>query len=749
METTQSNNFAKYAEVIVNSLINKTLDYGIPENLLSDIQVGSCVNVPLRGSNKIAIVTKVKTETNCSQVFSLSSILDNICLPKDIIHLIFWISHYYLTPLGKVIKLFLPISIQKRIKLKQKIFISSNKTKKELKEIIKNLENTSSSEPIILKAFLKNKTIPLKELLSSTDLTKKDLNPLIKQGILNVFKDSIFSSLNTAEMITTEKTILNPEQEKVFQKIEASLLKNTFETHLLFGVTGSGKTEVYLKAIQKCLDINKSAIILVPEISLIPQLSEKIRSYFITNLCIVHHKLSEGEKREIWLKCLNSKTKILLGTRSALFYPMKNLGLIIVDEEHDLSYKQQEEAPTYHGRDVAVMRAKLTNCVIVLGSATPSLESYTNALNNKYLLSKLTSKPHFSPNLKISIVNMNEELAKNKSPSLISNILITKIKERLNKGEQSILFLNRRGFHTRLTCPSCQCTYKCDHCNITLIYHKKEDKLSCHLCDFSLSQIPTKCHQCSHSTSLVFQGIGTEKVENTLKAIFPEIKTIRVDADTTRQKDSLSHLLKHFSTGKADILIGTQMITKGLHFPLVTLSVILNADSGLLIPDFRSSEMVFQLITQVAGRSGRGLLAGEVLIQTFNPENFIIQTSSQQNYEEFYKEEITSRKLFNFPPYFRMVKIILSSKSLEAIKKEGYDFFSLVKKHSQDHKDIFVYPFIPCGYIKIKDWFRYQFLIRTKNILAINYLLQNIFQKYSFSSKIKYLIDVEPSSTFF
>lgn len=748
METTQSNK-SKYAEVIVNASINKILDYEIPEHLLLKIKIGSCVQVSLRGTNKISLVTKIKNETNFSKIFPINNILDNICLPEDLIHLIFWISKYYLTPLGKVLKLFLPMSIQKETKLKQKIFVSSKKTKKELNNIIKEIENSSPHQVIILKNFLKKKIIPLKELLDSTNLTKKDLLPLINQGILNIFKDSIFSSLNSAEIITPEKNTLNSEQTLAYKKIEDSLLKNTFKVHLLFGVTGSGKTEIYLKTIQKCLDLNKSAIILVPEISLIPQLSEKLRSYFQTDIGIIHYRLSEGEKRDVWLKCLNYKIKILLGARSALFYPMQNLGAIIVDEEHDFSYKQQEDTPTYHGRDVAIMRAKIANCVAILGSATPSLESYTNALNNKYILSKLTTKPKLSPDLKVSIINMNDELAKNKSPSLISNVLITKIKDRLNKGEQSIIFLNRRGFHTRLTCSSCQYTYNCEHCNITLIYHKQQEKLSCHLCGFSLLQIPKQCKHCSKSTSLVFQGIGTEKVENSLKAIFPEIKTIRIDADTTKQKDSLSHLLKHFSTGKADILIGTQMISKGLHFPLVTLSVILNADSGLLIPDFRSSEMVFQLITQVAGRSGRELLAGEVLIQTFNPENFIIKASSKQNYEDFYNEEIISRKLLNFPPFSRMVKIIFSSKSLEVIQKEGFDFFSLVKKHAENHKDIFVYPFIPCGYIKIKDSFRYQFLIRSKNILIINHLLQNIFQKYPFSSKIKYLVDIEPSSTFF
>ncbi len=426
---------------------------------------------------------------------------------------------------------------------------------------------------------------------------------------------------------------------------------------------------MYIQAIDHALKLGKGTIMLVPEISLTAQTIQRFRSRFHEKIAILHSRLSHGERNDEWHKIRQGDAKIVIGARSALFSPVKDLGLIIVDEEHEQSYKQQDDAPSYQGRDVAVMRGKLSHSTVILGSATPSLESYYNAQKGKYILSVLTQRAEAASMPTVQIVDMKKEFEKAKGFTHFSDALLTGIKKRQEVGEQTILFLNRRGYHTNLLCQSCGKTVQCAHCDVSLTFHLEDNALACHLCGYRVSPPPKCCPHCQGSNPLKFKGAGTEQIEKALHAILPGIRTIRVDGDTTRHKGSHQRLLRDFGTGKADVMIGTQMIAKGLHFPEVTLVGVLNSDASLNIPDFRASETVFQLITQVSGRAGRGVVSGEVIIQTAMPDNTTIRLASEQDYVKFYEEEIIVRQLFNYPPFSQIAKLTFSGTDAKGTEK--------------------------------------------------------------------------------
>ena len=450
----------------------------------------------------------------------------------------------------------------------------------------------------------------------------------------------------------------------------------------------------------------------------------------------MHHRLSAGERRDSWHKIQTGEIRLVIGPRSALFSPVQNLGLIIVDEEHDSAYKQEEDIPCFHGRDVAVMRGKIASCTVVLGSATPSLESFENARRGKYVLSILQQRPESALLPQVEIVE--------KGKSLFSDLLLDEIKQRLSVGEQTLLFLNRRGFHTAFTCQLCGFVQQCPHCAISLTFHKGQHRLACHLCDYEISPLPTACPACKLSDGLKFRGAGTEQVEKALHAIFPEIRTLRLDADTTRHKGSHDLLFKQFRAGKADVLIGTQMIAKGLHFPSVTLVGILNADSSLQIPDFRAAEKTFQLLTQVAGRSGRGALPGKVIIQTNMPGNSTIQAAAAQDFPRFFAEEIAVRQTFGYPPFCHLLKCTLQGPSAEEVKKRADHLRAFLVQRLPPEFEIL--PVAPCGYAKIQDNFRFHFLVKGPSLRPVTQLLENTQRV---QGKTTLMIDVDPLSTYF
>ena len=700
------------------------------------------VKVPLRGRSYPGTILELKETPEVARTSLIQEILpENASIPPDLLKLGLWISSYYCSPFFKVIKQLLPPSIRQNMNEKQQLFVKSLLSRPELAELC--LKKNGAQRDVLDALLQAPKGMLLTELLEKTGASRSPVATLAKEGILNLDPLTIDRSpLAEHEFFPTKHKHLGDEQQAAFDHILRSLQSQTFQTHLLFGITGSGKTEVYLQAIDEALSQGRSALFLVPEIALTSQTVERLRSRFQERVAILHHRVSAGERRDTWYKIRSGEISLVVGPRSALFSPLKNLGLIIVDEEHDSAYKQSDEMPCYQGRDVAVMRGKLCSATVILGSATPSLESYTNATEGKYHLNPLSQRADNATLPTVHIVNMKLEYGKARGYTLFSEKLLDSIKKRIASGEQTLLFLNRRGFHTSSSCEACGETLQCPHCSITLTFHKGANLLSCHLCNYETRPL-TECPSCKAQDSFKFKGAGTEHVERALHAIFPDVRTLRLDADTTKHKGSHDKMFKQFRAGKADILIGTQMIAKGLHFPSVTLVGILNPDMSLHIPDFRAAEHVFQLITQVAGRSGRSQLKGEVILQTTLPHHPLFEQASRLDFPAFYQEEIQVRKTFNYPPFCHLVKLVFSGEDAHLTESYAQKLRSqLIQKLPPTFE---FNPVIPCGYAKIKNNYRFQCIIKGHSTRPITDLLKNAKPL----SSVRLLIDVDPLSTYF
>ena len=747
---TTKKKFTKYIAVIVDLSIGKTLHYGLNEEQASQVHIGSRVEVLVRGFLRKGIIEDVLDSSPFPKVLGILRLLpDEASIPQDLFLLGKWMANYYGATLNRIFCTIVPTSVRNETGKKQQYFVSALKTKEQLREFcIKSRAKAPLQASVIEQLLRIKKGMFLTELLEKSRAPRSSISALEKKGLLKLESMNVDASplANASYFMTSPKT-LTDEQGKALEKVNTSIKTNTFETHLLFGITGSGKTEIYLQAIEKALSLGKGSIVLVPEIALTAQTVERFRSRFNEKIAILHYRLSQGERFEQWQNIRQGKARIVIGARSAIFSPVPNLGLIIVDEEHERTYKQSDEAPNYHARDVAVMRGHLTKSAVILGSATPSLESYYNAQLGKYTLSVLSKRPTKSSLPKTTIINMTKEYEKAQGFTNFSQDLLSGIEARAKKGEKSILFLNRRGYHTSMICLKCSNILQCKDCDVSLTYHKNSNSLQCHLCGYSKIP-PKKCPKChTFEEPFKFRGVGTELIERQLRAIFPEIRTIRMDADTTRHKGSLEKLFRDFRTGKADVLIGTQMIAKGLHFPDVTLVGVLNSDSSLNLPDFRSSENVFQLITQVAGRAGRGVLEGEVIIQTCMPENQTLQLAAKQDFEGFYKEEIASREIFEYPPFSHMAKVIFSGEHEPQVLQIANHF----QKHLQGSvsKLFEVYPVLPTGHSKIKGNFRFQFLIRTNKIYELCKRFHQVRSGFKYPSQVRIKLDIDPSSTYF
>lgn len=740
----------KYASIVLDVALDKFLDYEIPPELVPHIKPGIHVEVPVRNHIQKGYIVAVKESSNFPRVRPIHKILSDVELvTPQLFELALWMAKYYCTPLHRVLKTILPSSVRKDMQHKQQLYVMRKKTREEIKSHCEKIRNKFPTRAEVLDVMLLvKKGILLTELLEEAQCSRSPVEALVKEGFLEIDIVRVDRSpLIDEEYFKTKPKILNDEQRLALEKISISIKENRFETHLLFGVTGSGKTEVYLQAIEQALQQDKGTIMLVPEISLTTQTIERFRSRFDHKIAILHHRLSQGERFDEWHKIRRGDSCIVIGARSAIFCPIQNLGLIIVDEEHEQSYKQSDEQPCYNARDVAVMRGKMSSCPVLLGSATPSLESYYNVASKKYTLSKLTLRPDAVSMPKVTIVDMKKEFEKSKGFTNFSEKLLEGIKKRIDQGEQVILFLNRRGYHTTLLCQQCHEAVRCKHCDVALTFHLGDNALACHLCGFTLSPPPRQCLKCKHDNPMKYRGVGTELIEKNLHAILPGVRTLRMDADTTRHKGSHQKLFKAFSSGKADVLIGTQMIAKGLHFPSVTLVGILSCDTNLNIPDFRAGETVFQLITQVSGRAGRGEIAGEVILQTHLPDNVTIQLAAASDYEKFFEEELAIRKVFNYPPLTNIIKITFAGLH----QHDTYEYAEKVRAWlmSRLSHEFECHAVIPCGYAKIKDQYRYQFLMRGTNVYILQRVLDDFKQSVKPSPKIKVRIDVNPTSTFF
>ena len=737
------------ANILLDQALETPLDYAIPNALKGSIEKGMRVLVPLRKRLCRGTILELKEESPIENLYPIHSLAsDSPLVPEDLFKLAIWISEYYCTPLARVMRLILAKSVRDDMGHKQQLFVKLIASKKEVISIIDQLRIKKPSQAKVLDLLLEHpRGLFLSEIAEKAAISKSPVDTLAKKGVILCQAISVDRSpLLDQEYFLTKPKILSEEQGRAFEKISASLKTKEFSAHLLYGVTGSGKTEIYLQAIDLCFSLKKSALFLVPEIALTAQTVERLKSRFTGKIAILHHRLSHGERYDLWHQVRKGAISLVVGPRSALFSPLVNLGLIIVDEEHDGSYKQSDEMPCYNARDLALVRAKICQCTAVLGSATPSLESYYNAEQGKYQLSTLYLRPNDQKLADVTIVDMRAEYAK-KRYTLFSDVLLEKIKDRTEKGEQSLLFLNRRGYHAFQLCLKCSSIVECPHCDVGLTYHLGSNLLSCHLCNFQLSPPPRFCAHCGSQDTMQFKGAGTEQVEKALRSIFPTMRTLRIDADTTRHKGSIDLLFKQFRSGKADVLIGTQMVAKGLHFPSVTLVGIINADSALHIPDFRAQESVFQILTQVAGRAGRGELGGEVVIQTALPHHSTIQLAATQNFASFYRQEIEVRKLFAYPPFTHLAKLIFEGEGRE----ETYSAAKKIREIliAQLPENFQILALVPCGHEKIQNRYRFQFLIKGERISILSKILQKISWKALLGRKTRLLIDIDPFSTYF
>lgn len=709
--------------------IDKTFTYKINKEQLSLLKVGMRVVVPFGKQTLEGFVLKIYENKDVSLENKLKEIISIVdtypILNEELLTLGKYISKTTLCSLMTSYQAMLPKALKAKKKVnmtpKYDTYICINYG------IYNNDIKFNASQEKILELLKENKKVK-KEVLNKISVSS--VNTLLKKNILLEEKEENYRyNLINEEKI---KFNLNEEQQKVYKEIFNFI--NTNETFLLYGVTGSGKTNVYMKVIEDVIKNNKTAILLVPEISLTPQIIKRFTSYF-SNIAVLHSGLSDGEKYDEWRKINEGKVNIVIGARSAIFAPLKNIGVIIIDEEHSQTYKQ-ENNPRYNAIDIAKERCKYHNCPLILGSATPSLESFARAKKGVYKLLELKNRYNNNSLPKVEIIDMNKEFKK--ASGYFSNTLIDQIKETLERNEQVILFLNRRGYSSFLTCSSCGYVEKCPNCDISLTYHKSSNMLRCHYCGYATKR-KKLCPKCQEEFK--DYGIGTEKVEEELKSLIKDAKIIRMDVDTTTTKNAHAKIINSFLEEKYNILIGTQMIAKGLDFPNVTLVGVLNADIGLNFPDFRSSETTFSLLNQVLGRSGRGNKEGKVLIQTFNPEHYAIAYTKNHDYLGFYNEEMKIRKILKYPPYYYICSIKIISKDYNLASKSSYDVVNYLKQNIKN--EIILGPSV-CNVFKLNNNYRFQIIIKYKDVNNILEYLTNIEHHYFNKKDIKVEIDFNP-----
>ena len=741
------------AQVIINSNVknlNRIFDYNVPSKMQGTICVGDRVLVPF-GNKKTyeeGFIVGLKENTQY-KVKDIAKIQEGIKLTEENIDLAKLMARRYFCNISDCIKLMLPPgtlnkNIDSRVKDKTLNFVYLKKDIEEIEEDIENKIIKSEKQKRVLNFLIQNEGIQTTELEIITDTTNAVLKALEKKEYIEIIEEKIERNpfLNK-DIKPTKKLKLTEEQQNAFNKIDETINNNENKEFLLYGVTGSGKTEIYLQLIEKIIQKNKTAIVLVPEISLTPQMVERFIARFgQEKIAVLHSKLSIGERYDQWNKIKNGECKIVIGARSAIFAPIQNLGLIIIDEEHDSSYKS-ETNPRYNAKELAGYMAKKNNIPLVLGSATPDISTYYKAENNKIEMLKLTKRANKSNLPKVDVIDLREELA-NGNRSILSRKLYEEIEKNLKDKKQTILFLNRRGYSTFVMCRDCGYTVKCKNCNITMTYHIKTNKLKCHYCGHEEKNL-TECPEC-HSKNIKYFGTGTQRLEEDINKIFPEATTIRMDIDTVTRKNSHEEILNKFKNDNINILIGTQMVVKGHHFPNVTLVGVIAADSSLYIEDYRANERTFQILTQVAGRAGREKLPGRVIIQTYNPDNFAIECSKKQNYDEFYETEIELRKQLKYPPFCDIISIGLTDTDNNKIKNVSERLYNNISRTIKNEKmDFNIYKPLPCPIDKIKNKYRWRIILKGKlNNKIINIINKSIEQVNSKTTRI--IVDTNPTN---
>ena len=798
-------------EVAVGLPVSKTFHYRIPEKMRDSLKIGMRVLVPFKGRKVTGFAIDFHDfppKGIEEKLREIENILDEAPLiDLQMLRFYRWIADYYIYPLGEVIKTGLPPGLH----LKSELILSLTQNGKEyltrgsldpiqvkvfkeiercgkvsLKKILKIFPGEISksqfsswkrkgllnidagigdkevkpkfekviiyqegepTQPIsrkqseILKWVKERGEVSISEINKRFKSPSKAIQSLQAKGLISIFNREVCRDFSVqSELKPYPKPELTSDQGTALTEVSKGIHSKRFSPFLIYGVTGSGKTEIYLRAIEEVLNQGKEAIVLVPEISLTPQLLSRFKDRFGKNLSLLHSGLGKGERYDQWRKIWKGEVKIAVGARSAIFAPFKNVGIIVVDEEHDPSYKQEEKL-RYHARDLAVVRAKQDEATLLLGSATPSLESFHNAEEGKFRLLKLPERVERKPLPLVEIVDMRNE------EGLLSEKVRAGLQKNIEAKKQSLLFLNRRGFAHFILCPDCGFTFKCPNCTVTLTYHLRDRSLQCHYCDYRI-RAPGDCPQCE-GHRLQGMGIGTERLEEEIRFLFPETQVSRMDRDTTSRKHSHQQILKGLESGKIDILVGTQMIVKGHDFPNVTFVGVISADTSLHFPDFRSSERTFQLLTQVAGRAGRGEVFGEVVIQTFNPDHYSIQKAKDHDFIGFYQEESQFRRALDYPPFSRLINFRLvgnSEKKTKAISEEmGKMGQDLLKRGYGKGIEILGPSAAP--FAKMRGKFRWQMLAKGKSHKLLHQFAQELAFRLEEETKGKGVnldIDVDP-----
>ena len=680
--------------------------YKVPTNLKSKIYSGVCVNVFFRKKLSLGYIVELTDKVNYKgKILSIDSVNQhNFNIPTELWETLKWTSNYYIAPFGQVIKSSIPQNFSTKYKLFKKEYVCINNNGILL---YKQWNKKAPLQKRILEYLYKNtgQYVELSSLSNLGPSYKKVCNDFINNGYIN-YKIKTTSPFIKYQQQLNNKIQLNQEQENAYKKIVKKINKNIFFPCYLKGVTGSGKTEVYLKLAISNVQQKKSVIILVPEIALTPLLFQKFYNTFKDKVALWHSGLSKSEKGWVWQQIRKGKISVIVGARSAVFLPMKNLGMIVVDEEQESSYKQENPSPRYNARDISLVRAKFSNSIVLLTSATPSLESYYNCINKKFNLFELKKRYGESIYPEIRLINMRSNFNDRINFSqYLSRELVIEINNTISRGEQVILLHNRRGYAYVQICKTCEWIFNCPDCSISLTYHKMGNTMLCHHCNYK-TNMKSQCLNCD-SYELEIIGHGTQKIEDEINSILPNSKIIRLDVDSSKRKDSHYKILNKFQNQEYNILLGTQMIAKGLDFNNVTFVGIVNADIGLFLPDFRSGEKIFQLIYQVAGRSGRRKKQGKVFIQTYNPDDIYIKTASNLDLEKFYKIALHQRNELWYPPFNRICKILFQGNN----KLETQKFSEKIGKKIKDNNFIVLGPSI-APIEKIKGLWRFHLLIK-------------------------------------
>ncbi|HVT71758.1 MAG TPA: primosomal protein N' [Lacunisphaera sp.] len=730
---------------------DKLLHYKVPETLRSAVQPGALVRVPILNRQHLGLVTEADAIPDVApeKLKSLGAVIHPfVALTPDLLELARWMHGYYAARMESVLEAMIPAAVRggARVKAEKYLALAGTPAPEELAALAKRAPQQAR-----LCGFLQQQFHPVKKslVLSRLGLAAGVVAGLVKRGLVreevrHVERVAYSDQWAGGEIVSARPPTLNAEQAAAVQAVGEALGRRRFAVHLLHGVTGSGKTEVYLRAVEQVLAAGGSAIYLVPEVALTPQTVARLRGRFEAaghQTVVWHSHLSDGERLDGWTALATGRARVVVGARSAIFAPVRDLRLVVVDEEHEPAYKQ-DETPRYHGRDVAVYRAKLARAVCLLGSATPSLESVANVRAGKYQLNELTKRVDDKRLPDIQVVDMRVEAMRSRGQVTLSRLLVDHMHQRIARREQVILFLNRRGYSSAMQCRKCGHVEECPHCSVAMTYHRADETLKCHLCGHERGA-PVVCPSCA-APDIRWRGLGTQRVEEAVRRLLPRARLERVDSDTMAKRHRFRQILSDFRAGKIDILIGTQMIGKGLDFPNVTLVGLVDADLSMHVPDFRANERTFQLLVQVAGRAGRGDRAGEVVVQTFTPKSDAIQFARRADFHGFAEAELAVRKKFNYPPYRHLVHHLFRGPNPEKIRFYAEHWVREVEQKLGAAVEI--RGPTPAPVEKVKDEYRFQVWYFCARVTAVVAELSKLLAARPWPDDVVQVLDVDPMS---